>query len=174
MSHDHTHHAGPGYASPEDARAQPPERFIYVAGLYEGTGIDKPDFIAVIDVDPESSRRGEVIGRVDMPNVGDELHHFGWNACSSACHSSLQRDTLIVPGFRAGRIHMIDVSDPTAPRIKSVIEGAEVAEKLNLSAPHTVHCMPGEIVTISMLGDADGNTPGGFAMLDACDFSIAG
>ncbi len=69
---------------------------------------------------------------------------------------------------------MIDVSDPTAPRIKSVIEGAEVAEKLNLSAPHTVHCMPGEIVTISMLGDADGNTPGGFAMLDARDFSIAG
>jgi selenium-binding protein 1 len=174
MSHDHAPHTGPGYSSPQEARAQPPERFIYVAGLYEGTGIDKPDFIAVIDVDPESPRRGEVIGRVDMPNVGDELHHFGWNACSSACHSSLQRDTLIVPGFRSGRIHMIDVSDPAAPRVKSVIEGSEVAEKLNLSAPHTVHCMPGEIVTISMLGDADGNSPGGFAMLDARDFSIAG
>ena len=38
-----------------------------------------------------------------MPNVGDELHHFGWNACSSACHSQLQRDTLVVPGFRSSR-----------------------------------------------------------------------
>ncbi len=33
--------------------------------------------------------------------------------------------------------------------------------------------MPGDIVTISMLGDADGNTPGGFAVLDARDFSVA-
>ena len=54
-----------------------------------------------------------------------------------------------------------------------MIEGEEIKEKLGLSAPHTVHCMPGDIVTISMLGDADGNTPGGFAVLDARDFSIA-
>ena len=40
-------HSGPGYASPEVAREQPPEKFVYVASLYEGTGIDKPDFIAV-------------------------------------------------------------------------------------------------------------------------------
>ena len=33
--------------------------------------------------------------------------------------------------------------------------------------------MPGDIVTISMLGDADGNAPGGFAVLDARDFSIS-
>ena len=41
-----------------------------------------------------------------------------------------------------------------------MIEGEEIKEKLGLSAPHTVHCMPGDIVTISMLGDADGNSPG--------------
>ena len=70
-------------------------------------------------------------------------------------------------------MHIVDISDPRAPRIKNVIEGEEVKEKLGLSAPHTVHCMPGDIVTISMLGDADGNTPGGFAVLDARDFSIA-
>ena len=34
--------------------------------------------------------------------------------------------------------------------------------------------MPGDIITISMLGDADGNNPGGFAIIDARDFSIAG
>jgi methanethiol oxidase len=174
--HDHAshEHSAPGYASPEDARRQPPEQIIYVAALYEGTGIDRPDFIAVVDVDPGSSSYGEVVGRTDMPNVGDELHHFGWNACSSACHSQLRRDTLVVPGMRSSRIHLLDISEPRAPRIKNVIEGEEIKQKLGLSFPHTVHCMPGDIITISMLGDADGNSPGGFAILDARDFSIAG
>ena len=172
--HSGHQHNGPGYASPEVARGQAPEQFIYVAALYEGTGIDKPDFIAVVDVDPGSPSYGEVVGRTDMPNVGDELHHFGWNACSSACHSQLQRDTLIVPGMRSSRIHLLDISDPRAPRIKNVIEGEEIKQKLGLSFPHTVHCMPGDIVTVSMLGDAEGNSPGGFAILDARDFSISG
>ena len=160
----------PGYASPQVAREQAPEQVIYVAALYEGTGIDKPDFIAVVDVEPGSDTYGQVVGRTDMPNVGDELHHFGFNACSSACHSQLSRDTLVVPGMRSSRIHMLDISDPRNPTIKNVIEGDEIREKLGLSAPHTVHCMPGDIVTISMLGDADGNSPGGFAILDARDF----
>ena len=171
QAHEDHEHAGPGYASPAVARQQPPEQFVYVAALYEGTGIDRPDFIAVVDVDPSSSSYGQIVHRTEMPNVGDELHHFGWNACSSACHSQLQRDTMIVPGLRSSRIHIVDISEPRAPRIKNVIEGEEIKEKLGLSAPHTVHCMPGDIVTISMLGDADGNTPGGFAVLDARDFS---
>jgi selenium-binding protein 1 len=107
-------HSGPGFASPAEARAQEAEKYIYVAALYQGTGIEEPDFVAVIDVDPESPRYSEIVSRVDMPNVGGELHHFGWNACSSACHSSLQRDTLIVPGFRSGRIHCS--TSPTRPR----------------------------------------------------------
>jgi selenium-binding protein 1 len=173
QAHDDHDHAGPGYASPAVARQQPPEQFVYVASLYEGTGIDRPDFIAVVDVDPSSSSYGQIVHRTEMPNVGDELHHFGWNACSSACHSRLSRDTMVVPGLRSSRIHIVDISEPRAPRIKNVIEGEEIKEKLGLSAPHTVHCMPGDIVTISMLGDADGNTPGGFAVLDARDFSLA-
>ena len=171
-SADHSTH-GPGYPSPQAAREQPPEKFVYIAALYEGTGIDRPDFLAVVDVDPTSDRYGEIVHRTEMPAVGDELHHFGWNACSSACHSQLQRDTLIVPGLRSSNIHILDISEPMAPRIKDVIEGEEVRQKLGLSAPHTVHCMPGDIITISMLGDSDGNLPGGLAVLDARDFTIA-
>ena len=33
--------------------------------------------------------------------------------------------------------------------------------------------MPGDNITIWMLGDADGNAPGGFAVLDARDFTVA-
>jgi hypothetical protein len=42
-AHDHPRHehGGPGYASPQVAREQPPEQFVYVAALYEGTGIDR-------------------------------------------------------------------------------------------------------------------------------------
>jgi selenium-binding protein 1 len=165
---------GPGYASPQEARAQPAEEVAYVACLYEGTGIDLPDFIATVDVNPESDTYSQIVHRTDMPNVGDELHHFGWNACSSACHSSLTRDTLIVPGFRSSRIHIVDVSDPRRPQVAQVIEPQELIEKTGYTGPHTVHCMPGEIVTISMLGDAHGDGPGGFAVLDARDFSVQG
>ncbi|MBA2581259.1 MAG: selenium-binding protein [Thermoleophilaceae bacterium] len=174
MSDAHHTHEGPGYASPDEARLQPRESVAYVACLYEGTGIEEPDFVAVVDTDPDSDSYSEIVHRTPMPNVGDELHHFGWNACSSACHSSLARDRLIVPGIRSSRIHILDVSDPRAPRIDKVIEPEEIKEKTGYSGPHTVHCMPGDIVTISMLGDADGNSPGGFAVLDARDFSVVG
>jgi selenium-binding protein 1 len=170
----HEHQSGPGYASPADAQAQPPEDVIYVASLYEGTGIDEPDFIATIDVNPESDTYSQIVHTTPMPNVGDELHHFGWNVCSSACHSDLQRDTMIVPGFRSSRIHIVDVSDPRKPEIRQVIEPEEVISKTGLTAPHTVHCMPGDIVTISMLGDANGDSPGGFMVLDSKDFSVLG
>jgi len=72
------------YPSARSATKAPPERLAYVAGLYAGTGIEKPDFIGVIDVDPNSPTYSRLIYKAELPYVGDELHHFGWNACSSA------------------------------------------------------------------------------------------
>ena len=109
-----------------------------------------------------------------MPNVGDELHHFGWNRCSSACHGP-DRSHLIVPGFRSSRIHIVNVEDdPRRPRIEKVIEPEELVAKTGYTRPHTVHCMPGDNIVISMLGDADGNGAGGFAVLDAKTFEVKG
>lgn len=182
--HDHAHHhdsaahdstARVGYASPQEALAAPPEEFVYVAGLHTGTGVDEPDFLGVVDVNPESNTYGQITHRTPMPYVGDELHHYGWQVCSSACHSDLKRQYMVVPGFRSSRIHIVDVgSDPRRPGIAKVIEGEEIKRKTGLSAPHTVHCMPGEIVVVSMLGDAEGNSPGGFAVLDARNFEVLG
>src|SRR5919197_1533199 len=162
------------YHSPEDARQQAAEDFVYIACLYEGPGIQEPDFVAVVDVNPDSDTYSQIVHRTPMPNVGDELHHFGWNVCSSACHSDLTRDTLIVPGVLSSRIHVLDVSDPRRPEVARVVEAEEIKQKTGYSGPHTVHCMPGDIVTVSMTGDADGNLPGGFAVLDAKDFSVLG
>jgi selenium-binding protein 1 len=170
---DH-HHVGPGYATPQAAIEEAEhEKLAYVMGLYVGTDVDAPDFVAVVDVDPESESYQEVIDRIEMPNMGDELHHFGWNACSSSCHADgLERSHLVVPGQRSSRIHVIDATDRRNPEIEKVIEPEEVFE-YDLSAPHTVHCVPGGNIVVSMLGDADGDLPGGFLELGE-DFEIAG
>ncbi len=157
------------YSSPAEAMQAPAEEFLYVACLHEGTGVDKPDYLAVVDAED-----GSIVHELPMPNAGDELHHFGWNRCSSACHGP-DRSHLIVPGFRSSRIHVVDVaSDPRKPRIETVIEPAELIEKTGLTRPHTVHCMPGENIVISMLGDADGNGACGFAVIDAKTFEVKG
>jgi selenium-binding protein 1 len=157
------------YSSPEEARNAPPEELFYVACLHEGTGVEKPDFIAVLDAES-----GEIVHETPMPNVGDELHHYGWNRCSSACHGP-DRSHLILPGFRSSRIHVVDVADdPRKPRIEKVIEPAELVRETGYTRPHTVHCMPGDNVVISTLGDADGNGSGGFAVLDAKTFEVKG
>ena len=41
------------HASPAEALEAPPERFLYLACLHEGTGVDEPDFVAVVDADPD-------------------------------------------------------------------------------------------------------------------------
>jgi selenium-binding protein 1 len=157
------------HTSPAEALKAPPEEFLYLACLHEGTGVQAPDFLAVVD-----AQTGRIVHETPMPNIGDELHHFGWNRCSSACHGP-DRSHLIVPGFRSSRIHVVNVADdPMRPRIEKVIEPEELVRATGLTRPHTVHCMPGENVVISMLGDADGNGTCGFAVLDAQTFEVKG
>jgi methanethiol oxidase len=167
---------GPGWASPQAAMAAPREEFLYVTGLHEGTGVSEPDFLGVVDVRPDSSTYGQLVHRMPMPNVGDELHHFGWQTCSSAhdCCGT-ERQYLVIPGFRSSRVHVVDVkTDPWHPRIVKVIEPEEMIKKTGYTRPHTVHCMPGGVVVMSMLGDAKGNSPGGLAVLDAATFDVVG
>jgi selenium-binding protein 1 len=174
--HDHGEHAheGPGYSTPQAAiEESEPEEVAYVMSLYVGTDVDAPDFVAVVDVDPDSETYCQVVDRVEMPNRGDELHHFGWNACSSSCHvEGLERRHLIVPGVRSSRLHVVDTKDRRNPEIVKVIE-PETVFGHDLSTPHTVHCIPDGEIMISMLGDANGELPGGFLLLND-DFEVEG
>src|SRR5947209_5430036 len=165
--------AGPGYASPAEAVKGPREKLLYVIALYTGTGVRKPDYLATVDVDPMSPTYSKVVHRLPMPNADDELHHFGWNTCSS-CHGTgdHQRRYLIIPGLKSSRIHVVDVGDPAAPKMHKVIE-PDAVRKTGLTAPHTAHCLPDGQIMLSMLGDADGNGPGGFLLLDE-KFDVAG
>jgi methanethiol oxidase len=164
-----SHNGSTLYHTPQEAMQAPPEEYLYLACLHEGTGVEAPDFLAVVDAED-----GRIVHELPMPNIGDELHHFGWNRCSSACHGP-DRSHLIIPGFRSSRIHVVNVGDdPRRPTIEKVIEPEEVVAATGYTRPHTVHCMPGDNIVISMLGDADGNGAGGFAVLDAKTFELKG
>jgi methanethiol oxidase len=78
-----------------------------------------------------------------------------------------------VPGVRSGRIHILDAANPRAMKLHKVIEPHEIVSRTNLSAPHTVHCLADGQIMISMLGDGQGNAPGGFLLLDE-KFDVAG
>lgn len=169
----HEHGSGDRtFATPDDARKSPPEKLAYVIGVYAGTEVKKPDFLATVDVDPSSKTYSQVIHRLPMPNVGDELHHFGWNACAS-CHGMRARRFLIIPGVASNRIHIVDTETPNKPTLHKVIEPDEIVRKTKLTAPHTVHCLADGQIMISMLGDENLNGPGGFLLLDD-KFEIAG
>jgi methanethiol oxidase len=166
------------YPSPSLAGEAPPEELAYVALLTpEQNG--KTDALGVIATDPASAEYGRLVGRVDLPNGGNELHHFGWNACSShlcahAPNPHMERRYLVVPGTHSSRIHVIDTRpDPRRPRLVKVIEGEEVMRKTGYAAPHTVHCGPDGIY-MNALGAPDGNGPGGIFVLDAETFEVKG
>ncbi|MEV0398517.1 selenium-binding family protein [Actinoallomurus sp. NPDC050550] len=166
------------YPSPREAVNAPPETLAYIVAFDRSA--ERPDALAVVDVDPESTSYGSVVGWRDLPYTGDELHHFGWNACSSALcpnapHPHVERRYLIVPGLRSSRLYVIDVKDdPLKPSIVKVIEPEELAERAGYSRPHTVHCGPDGLY-VSALGGADGSDgPGGVAVLDHTSFEVLG
>src|SRR5687768_15883263 len=104
------------YPSPAMATQAPPETLGYVALVNPREG--GSDALGVVDLDPVSKSYGRLVGQTDMPHAGDELHHFGWNACSSclcpyAPHPHMERRYLVVPGIHSSRIHILDTKpDP--------------------------------------------------------------
>ena len=166
------------YASARDAIRAPAEELAYVV-LIDPTK-RRPDAMGVVDVNPRSSSYGSLVGRTDLPNVGDELHHFGWNACSSslcpsAPHAHLERRYLVVPGLNSSRVYILDTKpDPRAPKIVKVIEPEEIAARTGYASAHTVHCGPDGIY-VNALGSAKtGDGPGGLFVLDHETFEPRG
>jgi methanethiol oxidase len=170
------------YPSPKMAMEAPREQLAYVAvidGDFNGNGSRRPDALAVIDVDPTSPTYSQMVGRLDLPNIGDELHHFGWNACSAALcptmpHPHLERRYLLLPGLRSSRIYVVDTKpNPRQPRLIKTIEPEEIHRKTGYSRAHTVHCGP-EAIYVNAIGAPDGNGPGGIFTLNHTTFEVEG
>lgn len=166
------------YPSPRAAISAPPEELAYVVRS-NPTHDGRPDAMCVVDLNPRSSTYGAVTGQVEMTHVGDELHHFGWNACSSmlcpnAPHPHGERRYLIVPSLGSSRLYILDTKpDPSEPRIVKTIEPEEIAARAGYAKGHTVHCGPDGIY-VSALGSPHGDGPGGIFMLDHESFEVLG
>ncbi|HEX6309760.1 MAG TPA: selenium-binding protein SBP56-related protein [Longimicrobiales bacterium] len=165
------------YPSPRMAAQAPPETLAYVALVSPDPA--GADALGVVDCDPASTTYGEMTYRLDMPHAGDELHHYGWNACSAslcpyAPHPHIRRRYLVLPGLRSSRIYIVDTEpDPGRPHIVRTIEPDALAAKTGYSRPHTVHCGPDGIY-VSAIGNADGDAPGGILVLDHDTFEPLG
>jgi methanethiol oxidase len=131
------------------------ERFLYVSTIAQST--KDPDFIAVIGADPRRPGFGKVVNRVDMPNVGDELHHYGYSA---------DHKRLLVPGLFSGRIHVFDVKgDGKRLALRTVNE--RLAAKSGYAVPHGVMAMSDGRAMVTMIGAANDTTqPGGIVEID--------
>lgn len=167
---------GPGYSTPLEAMKGPREEIIYLPCIYRNTGIEAPDYLATVDVNPRSPQYCQVIHRLPMPYLKDELHHSGWNTCSSCFGDSTKsRNMLVLPCLISSRVYVVDVaSEPRAPKLHKVIEAKEIQDKCGLSYLHTSHCLASGEVMISTLGDPKGNGKGGFVLLDGETFEVKG
>ncbi|CAK8672548.1 unnamed protein product [Clavelina lepadiformis] len=167
---------GPGYASPRDAMKAPKEKILYIPCIYRNTPIDQSDYLATVDMDENSPTFCKVISRLEVPNLNDEVHHTGWNACSSCFHDpTKKRNLFIMPGLISSRLYAVDVyTDPKKPRIEKIVEPVEIFHSTGLANPHTVHCIPGGKIMISTIGDPEGNAKGGFLILDSQTFELEG
>jgi len=162
---------GPGYATPMDAyKNGKREKLLYMPCIQPASN-GKADYLATVDADPDSPTYSKVIHRLPI-GVDDELHHSGWNACSS-CHGDpgKSRRFLILPGLNSGNINIVDMKDPKAPKLHKVVTGEEIKRVTGLTSPHTSHCLGSGEIMISMMGDKNKDNACGFILLDE-DFNL--
>lgn len=105
--------------------------------------------------------------------VGNELHHSGWNTCSSCFEikdstcATPKRDKLVCPSLNSNRIYVFDMSeDARKPKLYREIDGSVLLDN-DVSAPHTSHCLADGTVLVSTMGDANGNAKGDFIQFDS-------
>ena len=166
---------GPGYATPAEAIKGPRETLVYFPCIPLDT--TKGNYLATVDVDPSSSTYNQVISRAHIPySKEDELHHSGWNACSS-CYddASRTRNYLVLPSITTANVFFFDVgTDPRAPKLHHKVCSEEVLEKTGTNFLHNTHCLADGNIMISGLGDKDGNGKGSFVLFDGQTFEVMG
>ncbi|XP_013911252.1 PREDICTED: selenium-binding protein 1-like [Thamnophis sirtalis] len=154
----------------------PRERLIYVTCILTGTGTQMPDYLATVDVDPESPTFCQVIHRLQMPCINDELHCTSWNTGSSCFGDpTKKRNRLVLPSFQSSRVYIVDTgTDPQAPCMFKVIDPKEIFCKTNMATLRTAHFVPPGDVVIACLGDLYGNGKGGFVVVDVESWEVKG
>jgi selenium-binding protein 1 len=136
--------------SPFVKRLNRPEKYLYVFCV--DADAKDHDFLAVVDVDPDSSKFGKIIHQLDLGSSGNETHHFGFTD---------DRTHIWGCSLFSSRIFLIDVaSDPAKPKLVKVLD--DVVAQTGLSGPHSPYALPGRML-LSVLSGKDGGLPAGLA-----------
>lgn len=153
----------------------PREEVLYVVTVQPKLDEPHGDYLVTIDTDEKSSTYSTVIHRTFTNKTGNELHHSGWNACSS-CHKVKKgtaiadipkRDKLILPALHSNRVYVFDVGkDFRKPALYKEIDGSVMLAH-GVSSPHTTHCLADGTILISTMGDANDEAKGDFIQFDS-------
>src|SRR5712691_3254715 len=136
--------------SPFVKRLDRPEKVLYVFCV--DAGAKDHDFLAVIDVDMDSPKYGQMTYQLDLGSAGNETHHFGFTD---------DRTHIWGCSLLSSRLFLIDVaSDPARPKLKKVLD--REAQKAGLTGPHSPYALPGRML-LSYLAGKDGGLPAGLA-----------
>jgi methanethiol oxidase len=131
------------------------ERFLYVSTIAQSA--TDPDFIAVIGADPRRADFGKIVNRVDMPNVGDELHHYGY---------SHDRKRLLVPGLFSNRMHVFAIKGD-GRRLALKAANGQLSARSGYAVPHGVMMLSHGRSLVTMIGSTGATTqPGGMVEID--------
>jgi selenium-binding protein 1 len=135
--------------SPFVKRLDQPEKYLYVFCV-DADAKDN-DFLAVIDVQPESAKYGQILYQLDLGSAGNETHHFGYTD---------DRTHIWGCSLFSNRIFLINVADdPAKPKLVKVLDSARES---GLTGPHSPYALPGRML-ISYLGGKDGGLAAGLA-----------
>jgi selenium-binding protein 1 len=136
--------------SPFVKRLDRPEKILYVFCV--DADAKDHDFLAVIDVDMDSAKYGQLIYQLDLGSSGNETHHFGFTD---------DRTHIWGCSLFSSRMFLIDVaSNPARPKLVKVLD--DVPEKTGLAGPHSPYALPGRML-FSFLSNKDGGVPAGLA-----------
>src|SRR5437867_716002 len=136
--------------SPFVKRLDRPEKLLYVFCV--DADAKDHDFLAVIDVNMDSPKYGQMVYQLDLGSAGNETHHFGFTD---------DRTHIWGCSLLSSRLFLIEVaSDPAHPKLKKVIE--RDAQKAGFTGPHSPYALPGRML-ISYLAGKDGGLPAGLA-----------
>lgn len=156
--------------------------YLLVWAADQGTddGVQNPDFLAVIDADPESARFGDIVNTGPLPCLPDQnlINDLGLNATLGlpddipACtyneshHMSdlwtdpdTGRTYVFAGGLISANVFKYEVTDPLSiPAASLHIRAANVQ---NFSVPDHMHFLPNGNLIISYMGSKGLTTPGG-------------
>ena len=131
--------------SPYMAKIVGQEDFVYVWTLgVEGLG-DGQDKLVTVDVNPNSSKYGQVVHTLSVGGR-NEAHHSGFTD---------DRKYLWAGGLDTSKIFIFDVaSDPAKPKLHRVVTDF-VENSGGVVGPHTTYALPGRIMVTGLSNNQD-------------------